>query len=70
MTDLVDGARERMGRAVFESWDPHDIAELVRLMRKFADAVKDRKLKPRHVSKSSTRTTACRKLPPPGYKLH
>jgi hypothetical protein len=41
MTDLVDGAREWMGRAVFESWDPHDIAELVRLMRKFADAVKD-----------------------------
>jgi hypothetical protein len=30
-----------MGRAVFESWDTHDIAELMRLMRKFADAVKD-----------------------------
>jgi hemerythrin-like domain-containing protein len=41
ITDLVDIVREKMGRAVFESWDPHDIAELVRLMRKFADAVKN-----------------------------
>ena len=40
-TDRLDAARERMGRAVFESWDPHDLDELVRLMRKFADAVKD-----------------------------
>jgi erythromycin esterase-like protein len=41
MTDRVDAARERMGRAIFESWDRHDVEELVRLMRKFADAVKD-----------------------------
>ncbi len=41
MTDLVDAARERFGRAIFETWDAHDIDELVRLMRKFADAVKD-----------------------------
>ncbi len=41
MTALVDGARERMGRAIFRTWDPRDIDELVRLMRKFADAVKD-----------------------------
>jgi DNA-binding MarR family transcriptional regulator len=40
MTDLVDAARERIGRAIFETWDAHDIDELVRLMRKFADAVK------------------------------
>lgn len=40
-TDLVDAARERIGRAIFETWDTHDIDELVRLMRKFADAVKD-----------------------------
>ena len=40
MTDLVDAARDRIGRAVFENWDTHDIDELVRLMRKFADAVK------------------------------
>lgn len=41
MTDLVDAARERIGRAIFETWDDHDIDELVRLMRKFADALKD-----------------------------
>jgi DNA-binding MarR family transcriptional regulator len=39
MTDLVDAARERIGRAIFETWDPHEVDELVRLMRKFADAV-------------------------------
>ncbi|MCF8480527.1 MAG: MarR family winged helix-turn-helix transcriptional regulator [Rhodospirillum sp.] len=39
MTDLVDGARERMGRAIFASWDQRDIEELVRLMRKFADDI-------------------------------
>ncbi len=41
MTDLVDAARERIGRAVFEAWEPRDVDELVRLMRKFADAFKD-----------------------------
>jgi DNA-binding MarR family transcriptional regulator len=41
MTDLVDAARERIGRAIFETWDTHDIDELARLMRKYADAVKD-----------------------------
>jgi DNA-binding MarR family transcriptional regulator len=41
MTDLVDAARERIGRAIFETWDAHDIDELVRLMRKFADALRD-----------------------------
>jgi DNA-binding MarR family transcriptional regulator len=41
MTDLVDAARERIGRAIFATWDAHDIEALVRLMRKFADAVKD-----------------------------
>ena len=39
-TDLVDAARDRIGRAIFKTWDAHDIDELVRLMRKFADAVK------------------------------
>lgn len=39
MTDLLDAARERTGLRVFETWDVHDIDELVRLMRKFADAV-------------------------------
>jgi DNA-binding MarR family transcriptional regulator len=41
MTTLVDAARERIGRAIFETWDPHDIDALVRLMRKFADALRD-----------------------------
>jgi DNA-binding MarR family transcriptional regulator len=40
MTDLVDAARERIGRAIFETWDAHDIDELVRLMQKFADALR------------------------------
>jgi DNA-binding MarR family transcriptional regulator len=40
MTDLVDAARERIGRTIFATWDSHDIDELVRLMRKFADAMK------------------------------
>jgi DNA-binding MarR family transcriptional regulator len=38
MTDMVDTARDRIGRAIFESWDARDVDELVRLMRKFADA--------------------------------
>ncbi len=41
MTDAVDLARDRIGRAIFASWDDRDVGELVRLMRKFADAVKD-----------------------------
>ena len=41
MTWAVDTARERLGRRVFETWDPRDFDELVRLMRKFADAIKD-----------------------------
>ena len=41
MTDRVDAARERIGRAIFETWEARDIDELVRLMRKFADAIKD-----------------------------
>jgi DNA-binding MarR family transcriptional regulator len=39
MTDLVDAARERIGRGIFATWEAHDIDELVRLMRKFAAAV-------------------------------
>lgn len=38
MTDLVDQARDRIGRAIFASWEEREIEELVRLMRKFADA--------------------------------
>lgn len=39
MTDLVDAARDRIGRGIFATWDTHDIDELVRLMRKFADSI-------------------------------
>jgi len=39
MTDLVDAARDRIGRAIFENWNARDIADLVRLMRRFADAL-------------------------------
>ncbi|MGF6228498.1 DNA-binding MarR family transcriptional regulator [Inquilinus ginsengisoli] len=39
MTDLIDGARERMGRAIFASWDQRDVEDLVRLMRRFADDI-------------------------------
>ena len=41
MTELIDAARDRMGRAIFATWDQQDIDDLVRLMRKLADAVKD-----------------------------
>ncbi len=40
MTDRVDAARERIGRAIFDSWEPQDVEALIRLMRKFADALK------------------------------
>ena len=50
MTDRVDAARERIGRAIFKTWDKHDINELVRLMRKFADAVKDDRLVGSHMN--------------------
>ena len=39
MTVAVDKARERFGCTIFATWDERDIKELVRLMRKFADAV-------------------------------
>jgi hypothetical protein len=28
-----------MGRAIFVDWEPRDVAELVRLMSKFAEAI-------------------------------
>ena len=41
MTDRVDAARERIGRTIFKTWDTRDIDALVRLTRKFADALRD-----------------------------
>jgi DNA-binding MarR family transcriptional regulator len=40
MTNRVDTARERLGRTIFASWEPEDVEALIRLMRKFADALK------------------------------
>ena len=37
MTDRVDEARQKIGRAIFEKWDAEDFDALVRLMRRFAD---------------------------------
>jgi acyl-CoA reductase-like NAD-dependent aldehyde dehydrogenase len=42
MTNAVDAARERVGRAVFETWDAREMDELVRLMRKFAKVLQER----------------------------
>jgi len=39
MTDAVDKARERIVGAMFATWNDGDVKELVRLMRKFADAL-------------------------------
>lgn len=39
MTDRIDAARERMGRAVFKDWDGEEFETFVRLMRKFADGL-------------------------------
>jgi len=39
MTDAVDAARERMGRAIFAKWEERDFAELVRLLQKFAEDI-------------------------------
>jgi len=40
MTDAVDAAREQIGREIFATWKEGEVAELIRLMQKFADAVK------------------------------
>lgn len=39
MTDRLDAARQRIGRRIFEAWEPRDVDALLRLMRKFADAL-------------------------------
>jgi DNA-binding MarR family transcriptional regulator len=41
MTNRIDKARERFARAIFDSWEPADVEALVRLSRKFADALKN-----------------------------
>ena len=39
MTDKVDVAREKIVRGLFADWEQDDVRELIRLMRRFADAV-------------------------------
>jgi DNA-binding MarR family transcriptional regulator len=41
MTDAVDRARERLVGGMFTTWQDHDVDELVRLMRKFADGLSE-----------------------------
>lgn len=39
MTDTLDAAREKAAHALFASWDKEDFDNLVRLMRRLADAI-------------------------------
>jgi len=41
VTGAVDAARDKIGRAIFKTWPDADIDELVRLIRKFADAMQE-----------------------------
>lgn len=41
LTDRVDAARERIGRKVLAGWRRRELDDMVRLMRKFADALND-----------------------------
>jgi DNA-binding MarR family transcriptional regulator len=41
LTDKIDVAREAMARMIFGEWPEQDVGDLIRLMRRFADAVKD-----------------------------
>ena len=40
MTDALDAARERLAARFSATWDEREVEEFIRLMRKFADAVK------------------------------
>lgn len=42
MTTLLDAARFRMAEQVFAEWETQDFEDLVRLMRRFADALERR----------------------------
>lgn len=41
LTEKIDLAREAMARSIFADWPEQDVVELIRLMRRFADAVQD-----------------------------
>ena len=40
MTAAVDAARERLGRRILKNWESGEVDDLIRLVRKFADAMK------------------------------
>jgi DNA-binding MarR family transcriptional regulator len=60
MTDAVDAARERIGRAIFASWNRRDVEQLVRLMRKFASDIDDYPVNAGTSSKGHARYSAKR----------
>lgn len=39
MNDVIDAARERLATQVLASWSARDLAQLTRLLRRFADAL-------------------------------
>ena len=41
MTEAVDAARDRIGRSIFADWETGDVDDLVRLLRRYADAVRE-----------------------------
>lgn len=41
LTDRIDVARDAMARTIFADWAEQDVADLARLMRRFADAVQN-----------------------------
>ncbi len=47
MTDRIDAARERILRAGFADWAESEIDDLVRLVRRFADAMRESEIKER-----------------------
>ncbi|MCA1323785.1 MarR family winged helix-turn-helix transcriptional regulator [Herbaspirillum sp. alder98] len=41
MTDRIDEARKKIGQAIFSKWEQQDLIDLARLMRRFAEDIKD-----------------------------
>ncbi len=44
MNGVIDAARERLATQVFASWSARDLAQLTRLLRKFADALGEQRV--------------------------
>jgi DNA-binding MarR family transcriptional regulator len=55
MTRRVDAARERIGRSIFQTWKSSEVGQLVRLVRKFADAVNEQTSSGRHATQKQNR---------------